>query len=212
MSDPYNPGPQFHRTSPFGKRKDPLTGQEGVFHSGQDFRADAGTPIPAATSGVVVYSGFNKNLGHSVIVKNNAGGYSLYGHMQDGAPKAEVGQQIWPEDIIGHVGSTGARTAGNHLHYSVITRGTVKQENPSGGRIGVELNEANTTDPSTYVAVPYLDQTLRRDRMLFQPNAGSGAPIPGHAQTRPCRRRRSFRRMGRVCQTAADRSTNVSAM
>lgn len=30
------------------------------------------------------------------------------------------GQRIWPGDIIGAVGSTGARSTGPHLHYSVI--------------------------------------------------------------------------------------------
>jgi murein DD-endopeptidase MepM/ murein hydrolase activator NlpD len=82
MSDPYNPGPGFRSTSAFGRRRDPITGVEGTFHSGQDYAADAGTPIPAAKSGVVVYSGVNKNLGNTVIVRDSTGGYSLYAHMQ----------------------------------------------------------------------------------------------------------------------------------
>jgi murein DD-endopeptidase MepM/ murein hydrolase activator NlpD len=171
MRDPYYPGPQFRRSTAYGRRRDPITGEEGIFHSGQDFRADAGTPIPAATSGVVVYSGFNKNLGHSV--------NSLCGHMQDGA-RVQIGQQIWPEDIVGNVGSTGARTTGNHLHYFVINKDAViKQKNPGGGTIGVLLNKENTIDPWTYLAVPCLDQTLRRDRMLFRPDAGGDAQVHG---------------------------------
>jgi hypothetical protein len=37
MSDPYNPGQQFTLSSPYGKRRDPKTGKDGEFHSGQDF-------------------------------------------------------------------------------------------------------------------------------------------------------------------------------
>src|SRR5437868_4741327 len=68
MSDPYDPGPPFRRSSPYSYRRDPFTGKT-QFHSGQDFSAPEGTPIPAATPGEVVYSGFNDNLGNTVIVK-----------------------------------------------------------------------------------------------------------------------------------------------
>jgi murein DD-endopeptidase MepM/ murein hydrolase activator NlpD len=89
----------------------------------------------------VIYSGFNGNLGNVVIVQNDTGDYSLYGHMLVGN-QAELGQRIWPGDVIGLVGSTGARTTGNHLHYSVITKkaGEIinKSELPrNGGSIGI---------------------------------------------------------------------------
>ncbi|WP_081747805.1 M23 family metallopeptidase [Bradyrhizobium sp. URHA0013] len=50
-----------------------MTGELGKFHSGQDFAARAGTPIPAAAPGEVVCSGFNDNFGNTVIVRNEAG-------------------------------------------------------------------------------------------------------------------------------------------
>jgi murein DD-endopeptidase MepM/ murein hydrolase activator NlpD len=83
MTNAYNPGSRFTPSSPYGPRTNPVTGKAEL-HAGQDFAARAGTPIPAATSGTVVYSGLNKGFGNVVIVKNDAGGYSLYGHMQDG--------------------------------------------------------------------------------------------------------------------------------
>ena len=95
MTGAYNPGSQFKLRSPYGERIDPLTGEPGKFHSGQDFAARPGTPIPAATFGTVVYSGYNKNLGNVVIVENDTGDYSLYGHMQNGS-RAGLGQRIWP--------------------------------------------------------------------------------------------------------------------
>jgi murein DD-endopeptidase MepM/ murein hydrolase activator NlpD len=117
-----------------------------------------------------VYSGFNEKLGNVVIVKNDTGDYSLYGHLLDG-DRAKLGQRIWPEDTIGLVGSTGKRTTGPHLHYSIIGRdahGGV--ENPGlsheGGPIGVALNERNTLDPARYDNYDsrprYLDRRLHR--------------------------------------------------
>jgi hypothetical protein len=162
MSDRYDPGRPFRRSSPSGCRLDPFTGRS-QFHSGQDFAAPAGTPIPAATPGEVVYSGFNGNLGNTVIVRNPYG-YSLYAHMQDGE-RAQLGQRIWPGDTIGYVGSTGARTTAPHLHYSVIKNGATITRTNTGGNIGVALNDRNTIDPSTFdTAVPFLDQTARAEQ------------------------------------------------
>ncbi len=167
MSDPYNPGPPFRRGSGYGMRSDPFTDKE-KFHAGQDFKAPLGTPIPAATPGEVVYSGYNENFGHTVIVKN-AAGYSLYAHMQEGSPMPKPGQRVWPGDIIGNVGSTGARSTGPHLHYSVIKNEQATQalgrDNPNGGNLGVAINgntnrgPVTTIDPATFdTSVPYLVQ------------------------------------------------------
>jgi murein DD-endopeptidase MepM/ murein hydrolase activator NlpD len=84
MSGPYEPGSGFKPPSSYGWRIHPLDASKREFHAGQDFGARAGTPIHAATSGVVVYSGYNEGYGNVVIVKNDTGEYSLYGHMRDG--------------------------------------------------------------------------------------------------------------------------------
>jgi murein DD-endopeptidase MepM/ murein hydrolase activator NlpD len=105
MTNAYNPGSRYMPGSPYDRRINPVTGKR-EFHAGQDFRAPLGTPIPAATSGTVVYSGFNRGFGNVVIVKNDTGDYSLYGHMQSG-DRATLGQQIWQGDTLGLVGSTG---------------------------------------------------------------------------------------------------------
>lgn len=171
MSDPYNPGPPFRPTSAYGTRKDPITGELGKLHSGQDFAARPGTPIPAAAPGEVVYSGFNDNFGNTVIVKNEAG-YSLYAHMQEGGPMPKPGLRVWPGDIIGNVGSTGARSTGPHLHYSVIknekaTR-ALGQVFRNGGALGVAVNGATTIDPARFdTSVPHLVQAA----------AAAGGPV-----------------------------------
>lgn len=167
MSDPYNPGPAFGRTSSYGRRKDPITDELGKFHPGQDFAARPGTPIPAAAPGEVVYSGFNENFGNTVIVRNEAG-YSLYAHMQEGSPMRKPGQRVWPGDIIGNVGSTGARSTGPHLHYSVIKNEQATQAlkaHRTGGNLGLAVNgdtnrgPVTTIDPARFdTSVPYLVQ------------------------------------------------------
>jgi hypothetical protein len=53
----YNPGPAFKPEMMFG------TQPSGFYHPGQDFLAPIGTPIPAASDGIVVYSGFNGTAG-----------------------------------------------------------------------------------------------------------------------------------------------------
>src|SRR5262249_38271953 len=151
----------FELRSPYGIRNDPTTGKEQL-HAGQDFRAELGTPIPAAASGTVIYSGFNSGLGNVVIVRNDAGGYSLYAHMQDGE-RVELGRRIWQGDTLGRVGSTGKST-GPHLHYAVI-KGEAGEQivRGTGGSIGIDLDKETTVNPAEYdnydPTPGYLDET-----------------------------------------------------
>lgn len=119
MSTRFQRNPSFTLRSRWGGRVDPISGEGRKFHSGHDYAAKAGTPIPAEIAGEVVYSGFNDELGNTVIVKHPTGGYSLYGHMQDG-DRVQVGQPVWQGEVIGRVGNTGARSTGNHVHYTLI--------------------------------------------------------------------------------------------
>jgi len=178
----YDPGSRFRRSSPYGDRIDPFTGKTRP-HAGQDFVAPAGTPIPAASSGIVVYSGPNENLGNVVIIKNDTGDYSLYGHMQDG-DRSQLGRRIWLGDTVGLVGSTGRRTTGNHLHYSVITKeaGELIRESkqPRGrGGIGIELNKQTTIDPARYdnydPTPRYLDETRRSAQIMSGRDEGTSS-------------------------------------
>lgn len=106
----------------------------------------------------------NPGLGNTVIVKTT-NGLSLYAHMKEDAPRAQMGDQVWPGDVLGHVGSTGTST-GSHLHYSTVTTGT---PNPEGnGSIGFGLTRHNTTDPELFdIALRYPNQTLQAGRGVF---------------------------------------------
>ncbi len=115
MSAPV-PGPI---TSAFGFRRHPILGYRRM-HAGLDFRASYGTPIRAATDGVVAMAG--RNGGYGNFVKLNHGGcYATgYGHMSRIAVRA--GSRVSRGQVIGYVGSTGLST-GPHLHYELWCSG-----------------------------------------------------------------------------------------
>ncbi|MBR0756593.1 M23 family metallopeptidase [Bradyrhizobium jicamae] len=171
---PPRPPRPFQRNSEYGWRTHPVTGEQR-FHAGVDYRAPAGTPIPALTPGEVVYSGLNEGYGNTVVVRTT-NGYSLYAHMQDGAPLAQIGDRVWPGDVIGHVGSTGTYSTGNHLHYSIITSGKSKPDGKGEigsygkGEIGFNVDRDHTANPDKFdTAIHYPNETLQAGRAMFGP-------------------------------------------
>jgi flagellar protein FlgJ len=106
-------------SSTFGERADPFT-QATRFHRGVDIAAPAGTPIRAAQSGTVVFSGHLGGYGNTIIVEH-AGGYrTLYGHASRNLVRE--GDRISAEQVIGEVGSSG-RSTGTHLHFELQKSG-----------------------------------------------------------------------------------------
>jgi peptidoglycan hydrolase FlgJ len=106
-------------SSAFGERADPFT-QATRFHRGVDIAAPAGTPIRAAQSGTVVFSGHLSGYGNTIIVEH-AGGYrTLYGHASRNLVRE--GDKISAEQVIGEVGSSG-RSTGTHLHFELQKSG-----------------------------------------------------------------------------------------
>jgi murein DD-endopeptidase MepM/ murein hydrolase activator NlpD len=102
-------------SSNFGARIDPFTG-ESAFHEGIDFPAEAGTPILAAASGKVIYSGFHTQYGRMVEIDHGNGLVSRYAHAS--AVNVEEGDLVVRGQRIGAVGSSG-RSTGPHLHFEV---------------------------------------------------------------------------------------------
>lgn len=96
-------------SSPFGMR-------HGVMHEGVDIAAPAGTPVHAAGSGSVIYSGRLRGYGNVVILRHSGGYVTVYGHnernlVREGASVAR-GQEI------AELGATG-RATGPNLHFEV---------------------------------------------------------------------------------------------
>ena len=89
-------------------------------HTGLDIATKSGTPIAAAASGTVTYSGYQGSLGYLIKISHGNGVETYYGHCS--TLYAKVGQYVNQGDIIAAVGSTGNST-GPHLHLEVRVNG-----------------------------------------------------------------------------------------
>lgn len=89
-------------------------------HTGLDISASTGTPIKAATSGTVTFSGRKGSYGNLIVVTHGNGVQTYYGHCS--ALYASTGQQVSQGQTIAAVGSTGNST-GPHLHLEIRVNG-----------------------------------------------------------------------------------------
>lgn len=119
---PLYPAPgNFHLSSPFGYRTDPVYGG-GEYHKGQDIAARKGTPVYATGDGVVEvarcqFSGY----GNEILIDHGFGYKTHYAHLNTIAVNA--GMKVHRGDQIGTVGNSGKST-GSHLHYEVLYKGS----------------------------------------------------------------------------------------
>ncbi|HEX8551648.1 MAG TPA: peptidoglycan DD-metalloendopeptidase family protein [Abditibacteriaceae bacterium] len=106
-------------SSRYGMRYHPILRRRKM-HTGQDIAAGQGTPFRAAREGRVLWSGWKKAYGNTVIIDHGDGTQSLYGHASKLGVRA--GQPVRAGEYIGNVGSTGYST-GPHLHFEVRKNG-----------------------------------------------------------------------------------------
>lgn len=109
-----------HYTSGFGYRNDPFNSSQRNFHSGIDISAAVGTPVIAASDGVVSFTGRNGGYGNTIKIRHKGGYETHYAHCATTTVK--MGQVVKMGDVIGSVGRTGTAT-GAHLHFEVLLRG-----------------------------------------------------------------------------------------
>jgi murein DD-endopeptidase MepM/ murein hydrolase activator NlpD len=107
-------------SSPFGWRTHPILGYRRL-HTGLDFAGSYGSPIRAADTGTVIFSGWYGGYGKTVIINHGNGITTLYGHSSD--LYVAEGQTVQRGQAIAAVGSTGLST-GPHLHFEVRKQGT----------------------------------------------------------------------------------------
>jgi murein DD-endopeptidase MepM/ murein hydrolase activator NlpD len=100
--------------SPFGMRW-------GRMHEGIDIAVPSGTPIHAAASGRVVYSGWMSGYGNLVAIDHGGGLSTAYAHQSQVA--ASLGQPVAQGQVIGYTDCTG-HCFGPHLHFEVRVNGT----------------------------------------------------------------------------------------
>lgn len=102
-------------SSEFGWRIHPIYNKT-MFHSGLDIKADNGSPVFAARSGVVKFAGWKSGYGNVIIIDQGNGIETYYAHLSK--INVFVGLRVEKGDFIGRVGSTGTAT-GPHLHFEV---------------------------------------------------------------------------------------------
>ncbi|RRD95336.1 hypothetical protein EII17_03575 [Clostridiales bacterium COT073_COT-073] len=113
--------------SPFGRRKDPITGKLGAMHNGTDIPAPAGTPIIAAADGQVIHAGWMRGYGNTIMIDHgqNAKGQqvvTLYAHCSS-LTVTQGALVTGGKTMVAKVGSTG-RSTGNHLHFGLRIGGS----------------------------------------------------------------------------------------
>ncbi|WP_228276367.1 M23 family metallopeptidase [Dechloromonas sp. H13] len=111
--------------SPFGQRSDPIAGLRAM-HEGIDFNAETGTPVVAASDGVVLTAAYRSDFGNMIEVDHGAGLTTRYAHLS--RMDVKPGALVKRGEALGAVGSTG-RSTGPHLHFEVRMLGVA--QNPA---------------------------------------------------------------------------------
>ncbi len=126
-----------HLGSAFGWRIDPFTGRSAL-HTGLDFQAEPGTPILAASGGVVVTQEFHPAYGNMVEIDHGNDLVTRYAHASRVLVKK--GDLVKRGQKIAEVGTTG-RSTGPHLHFEVMVQGVPQdpQKFLTAGRAAPEM-------------------------------------------------------------------------
>jgi murein DD-endopeptidase MepM/ murein hydrolase activator NlpD len=90
-------------------------------HLGIDIASVKQAPVPAANSGIVIFSGPLGIYGKTIILDHGFGLFSMYAHLT--RSDVSEGQQVSKEDVLGRTGSTGL-AGGDHLHFSMLVHNT----------------------------------------------------------------------------------------
>ena len=92
----------------------------GALHRGVDIPVPTGTPIYAASSGVVEAARAFTGYGYTVVIDHQDGIKTLYAHCS--RLVVEKSEQVERGQVIAYAGNTG-RSITSHLHFEVIFRG-----------------------------------------------------------------------------------------
>lgn len=121
-------------TSGYGMRMHPLLGYSKM-HKGKDFGAPIGTPIYAASDGLIEQMGPFSSYGNYVRLRHGNQMETAYGHMSRFAKGLHAGMRVAQGEVIGYVGATG-RATGPHLHFEILRGG--QQINPDSKEAKME--------------------------------------------------------------------------
>lgn len=154
-------------TSLSGMRLHPVTGF-GALHAGVDIAAACGTPVHAASNGIVVFvgNGFQGRTGNQVVIAHGDGMITRYGHLLSGTTLVAVGDAVTAGQEIAQVGGSRAVdpagagiSTGCHLHFEVNANDGATIVNPAeylaaaGVTIAVDAPYVQPEDPGAAPAV-----------------------------------------------------------
>jgi murein DD-endopeptidase MepM/ murein hydrolase activator NlpD len=91
-------------------------------HDGVDLVAATGTPVYAASDGIVIGAAPNGGYGNWIRIDHPGKLSTVYGHLSGFAPGIEEGARVSQGELIGFVGNTG-RSTGSHLHFEILSNG-----------------------------------------------------------------------------------------
>ena len=117
----YRPVDYDEVASSFGWRRHPISGRHAL-HEGLDFPAPKGTPIYAASGGVVSEARYMTGYGKLVEINHGNGYESIYAHGQE--ILVEPGDIVKKGQVIALAGNTG-RSTGPHVHFEIHKNGRV---------------------------------------------------------------------------------------
>jgi hypothetical protein len=128
-------------TSPFGWRRNPITGEAKSKHNGIDIAKSGSRPILAAADGVVRRSYVSSSYGETIMLEHEINGdtwETVYAHMKKYTRKFKEGDKVKQGDVIGQMGDTGNST-GQHLHFEIHKNGLWN------------MAKSNAVDPEQYL-------------------------------------------------------------
>ena len=114
-------------------------------HNGIDINGSVGTKIYSPMEGIVIYTGFDKKFGNSIIISHDNGFITKYMHNKTNLVKS--GERVNIEKPIAEMGNSGSsvKNEGIHLHFELWKDGKVI--NPSE-----YIENLKTVDIDTFVS------------------------------------------------------------
>jgi hypothetical protein len=106
-------------SSGFGMRRHPILGYVRM-HKGVDIAAPWGSPVYAASDGVVQFAGRSSGYGNLIRISHGGAYGTGYGHLS--RIYVRNGQRVRRGERIGAIGNEGLST-GPHLHYELYRNG-----------------------------------------------------------------------------------------
>ncbi len=119
------PMEHYYISSPYGKRKHPVTGKYRMHH-GIDLAGTWQENVSVSADGTVVFAGYHGSFGKVIRIKHNYGIITTYGHLAK--INVKRGDLVNEGQVVGKMGKTG-RVNGAHLHYEISVNG--KSQNPA---------------------------------------------------------------------------------